>query len=261
MSEQADAKHIKLTIQYDGSEYSGWQVQPNEKTIQGVLESELEKIAPDRTRLVAAGRTDAGVHAIEQVASFRTSSGRDPAVIKNTLNALLPPDIRITDAAFCSETFHPRYDAKGKRYTYIIFNGPVVSPFVSRYAWHVRYRLNVATMKRASALLTGEHDFSSFQASGCSARNPVRNIHAIEIKRARTIRFLDFKVQGDFILIALEANAFLRHMVRNIVGTLTETGRGRLPAEDIKKILSYRDRTFSGPTAPPGGLFLQKIYY
>ncbi|MGE5894305.1 MAG: tRNA pseudouridine(38-40) synthase TruA [bacterium] len=254
-------KQIKLTIQYDGTEYAGWQVQPKERTIQGTIESFIKNLAPDHSSLIAAGRTDAGVHAIEQVACFKTSSHHEPGVFRKALNAQLPPDIRILDAEECNPSFHPRYDAKSKTYVYLIHQGETVSPFLYRYVWNVRYTLNVTAMKEAAHHLTGKHDFTSLQASGCAAKNPVREISFLDIRRMRSLRFLHFSLRGNFILFTVEANAFLRHMVRNIVGTLVDVGRGAMEAEEIKRVLSAKDRTLSGPTAPPGGLFLQKIAY
>lgn len=254
-------KNFKLTVQYDGTEYAGWQVQPHEQTIQSVIEEILRKLAPDSSRLIAAGRTDAGVHALEQVVCFRSGTKHSPDIIKNALNAQLPNDIHVLAAEHCDPDFNPRYDAGSKIYSYIIFNDTNISPFLHRFAWRVNYKLNIANMKKASENLLGRHDFSSFQASGCGAKNPVREILFIEIKKTKSMNFLTFKIQGNFLVVTVEANAFLRHMVRNIVGTLVEVGRGKMTAADIKKILSLKNRGLSGPTAPAHGLFLQEIFY
>jgi len=254
-------RNIKITIQYDGTGYSGWQVQPNALSIQEVIEGCLKKIAPDATRLVAAGRTDAGVHALEQVASFRTGVSHAPETIKKALNAMLPGDIAILDAVCCDDSFHPRFDAVRKTYVYFIHLGDRPSPFTYRYAWSLPYRLDVRKMRAAAAMLTGRHDFASFQAAGCGAKTSVRELSVLDIKMSRSISFLGFRIEGDFLTLTAEADAFLRHMVRNLAGTLVEVGRGKISPEETKKILSAKDRTLSGPTAPARGLFLKKVYY
>ena len=207
--------NIKLLTEYDGTAYIGWQVQPNGRSVQGVIEDKLRKIAPDSTGLIAAGRTDAGVHALRQVACFRSSVKHPPDTIKRALNALLPRDIKIVGAGYCNQSFHPRFDAKKKTYTYVIYSGRNASPFIYRYVWRVNQKLNIHRMKMASAFLTGKHDFSSFRASGCASGNPVREIMSLAIKKTKTINFLDFKIEGAFVIIDIEANAFLRHMVRS----------------------------------------------
>jgi len=256
-----ERKYLRLVLQYDGSEYSGWQVQPDAVTIQGILEDVLVKIAPDASRLIASGRTDAGVHALEQVVSFSTASDHRPSVFMRALNAQIPRAIRVISAEYCKSSFHPRFDAAGKRYTYIISTGTDIAPFLVRYAWHIPYRLNISRIRKASTYLVGEHDFSSFQASGCSAQTTTREIYSISIKQSRSMRFLPFTIHGTFLVISIEADAFLRHMVRNIIGTLVEIGRGELLPEDIVQILFLRDRSVAGPTAPAAGLFLEKVFY
>lgn len=254
-------KNIRLTLQYDGSQYAGWQVQPGARTVQGTLEAVIRGIAPDSSSLVAAGRTDAGVHAIEQVASFRTTSRHAPEVFARALNAQIPPDIRVTGASLSPPSFHPRFDARGKEYAYLIQHGGVPSPFTQRFSWLVTFSLDFEAMEAASRLLVGTHDFSSFRGSGCGAKTATREVRSIEVNRRPSMAFLDFPLQGDFVLIAITANAFLRHMARNIVGTLVDVGRGAIGAEEVADVLSARDRRRAGPTAPPGGLFLRKVWY
>jgi tRNA pseudouridine38-40 synthase len=254
-------KSFKLTIQYDGTEYAGWQVQPNEKTVQGMIENILKKLAPDSSRLLATGRTDAGVHALEQIACFRTDVTHSPDTIKKALNAQLPNDIVILEAAYCNQSFHPRYDANKKIYSYTICTDQIISPFLYRYTWNAHYRLNISEMEKASLPLVGRHDFSSFQAAGCAAKDPVREIISIEIRKKKSMSFMNSAIRGNFLTISVEANSFLRHMVRNIVGTLVEVGRGRIKSDDMENILGSRDRTMSGPTAPAQGLFLHKVFY
>ncbi len=254
-------KKIRITLQYDGTNYSGWQIQPDRTTIQGLLEEALKRITGAETKTVAAGRTDAGVHAIEQVVAFETSSGLLPEVFQRALNALLPEDIRVISAGYAEENFHPRYDAKSKSYVYIINNSSVKNPFLVRYAYYFGRRLDVERMLQASSYLIGRHDFRTFQASGCSAKRTVRTVKKIDILLKDSLEFLDFLFQGKFIVFRIEADAFLRYMVRNIVGTLIEAGTGKRPPEEIRDILLGRDRRLAGPTAPPQGLFLERIYY
>ncbi len=256
-------RHIRLTLQYDGSDYSGWQVQDNGKTIQGTVEDTVFTVTGERTRVTGASRTDAGVHAIEQVASFKTHSGLDTDVFQRALNANLPLDIRMIEAAECPEDFHPRYGAKSKVYSYLISTAAPPAVFLNRYMWQMLHRepLDIEAMKEASKFLMGEHDFSSFRASGCASKHPVRNISNIEITEMPSIDFMTFKLDVPVIKIRIEANAFLRHMVRNIVGTLVEVGRGKILPSSLEEMLRLRDRCSSGPTAPACGLFLEKIVY
>ncbi len=249
-----------LKLQYDGSAYNGWQVQPSGTTIQGLLEERILELTAEKAHVMGSGRTDAGVHALEQVAAFDSGSGLHCDVIKRALNALLPQDIRVMDASDVSDDFHPRYGARSKRYFYLIANMTEVPVFLHRYVWHVNSMLDVAAMKTAAANLTGVHDFSSFMGSGCGARNQTRNVFVLETE-ALSEAALFTKFTGNFIKITAEADGFLRHMVRNIVGTLVEVGRGKIGAEEMKTILEAKDRRLAGPTAPPQGLFLEKVNY
>ncbi len=254
-------KQIRLTLQYDGTDYSGWQIQKNGATIQGVLEDAIFSVTNDRSRVTGAGRTDAGVHAFEQVAVFETASTLSTDVFLQALNANLPNDISITCSEECPEDFHPRYRAKQKRYSYIISNRTPGSVFLNRYSWQMNYQLNIEAMRNASEYLIGRHDFSSFQASGCSAKHPVRELNSITISDLPSLEFITFRIDTPVIKITIEGSAFLRHMVRNITGTLVDIGRGKYPPEKIKEILLSRDRNNAGPTAPACGLFLEKIVY
>ncbi len=254
-------RNIKLTIQYDGTNYNGWQIQPNGITIQEILQKNIKKITGEDAKLIGAGRTDAGVHAIGQVASFKTLSGLLSDVIKRALNANLPDDIRILDAFDAEINFHPRYDAKSKIYVYVISNSTVISPFLYRYAWKVPHKLHFEDMCNAIEFIRGRHDFSAFRASGCSAKNPVRTVFNISIEKSDTIHFMDIPFAGNFLKVRLEADAFLRHMVRNIVGTIVEIGKGKTKSEEIREIINSKDRRLAGPTAPARGLFLEEINY
>jgi tRNA pseudouridine38-40 synthase len=255
------SRRIKLTVQYDGSAYHGWQFQPSETTIQGLLEDCIYQVTGELVRVAGAGRTDAGVHAIEQVAAFDVHSSLNISVIKRALNALLPPDVGVMDIEEVREDFHPRYSAQGKRYVYLIANMRNVPVFVRGYVWRVKEPLDLELMRAASAYLLGRHDFSSFRAAGCASAHPLRTIREIGIEMLCEAPFLWGGLKGEFVRITVEADAFLRHMVRAIVGTLVEVGKGNLSPEKVGDILEGKERRLAGPTAPPQGLFLQRIFY
>ena len=254
-------KQIRLTLQYDGSDYSGWQIQKNATTIQGLLEDAVFAVTGEELRVTGAARTDAGVHAFDQVASFMTQSSLGPRDFFRALNANLPDDIRVIDVDEVSGNFHPRHRARSKTYSYLITRYGVYSVFLKRYSWQMGYQLNCDAMREASICLIGNHDFSSFRASGCSAKSPVREVTGIEISEAGSIDFMTFDFKVPVIKISIQANAFLRHMARNIVGTLVEIGRGRISQDKMKEILEAKDRRVAGKTAPACGLFLEKIRY
>ncbi|HWR58385.1 MAG TPA: tRNA pseudouridine(38-40) synthase TruA [Thermodesulfovibrionales bacterium] len=253
-------RRIRLKLQYDGSAYNGWQVQPLGTTIQGMLQHYLHKLTGEKSAVIGAGRTDAGVHAVEQIAAFESHSKLHTDVIKRALNAMLPPDIRITDADEVDENFHPRYSARRKRYFYMIANMTEVPVFLHKWVWHVTADIDVEAMRTGSAYLPGNHDFSSFRGSGCGARNPMRTVYRIEIEKPGEVALFT-RFHGNFIKITAEADGFLRHMVRNIVGTLVEVGRGKISPQKVSDILKAKDRRLAGPTAPPQGLFLEKVIY
>lgn len=252
---------IKITIQYDGTDYSGWQVQVTETTVQGLLEKALAEITGGHTRITGAGRTDAGVHAFEQTAAFSTESDLGPEVFMRAMNAQLPDDIRVIASEEVSEDFHPRYSARNKTYSYLISHHGSYSVFLKRYSWHMSYTLDCDAMKESAAHLIGRHDFSSFRASGCSSKHPVRDINELQIRRLDPVDFMGFTFNVPVIKISITANAFLRHMARNIVGTLVDVGRGKITPAKMKEILEANDRRVAGKTAPSCGLFLEKIFY
>lgn len=254
-------RRIRLRLQYDGSAYSGWQVQPSGITIQGVVQETILRLTGEKTVVAGSGRTDAGVHAIEQTAAFNLRSGMGIDVIKRGLNALLPRDIRITDAEEAGMDFNPRYDARRKRYFYVIANMTDMPAFVHKYVWQVRDPLSAEDMKTAAGFICGRHDFSSFRGAGCGANSPVRSVYSIEVERFHEAAFFFAGLNGNFMKIFIEADGFLRHMVRNIVGTLVEVGRKKICPEKMRDILDLRDRRFAGPTAPAKGLFLEKAVY
>jgi tRNA pseudouridine38-40 synthase len=254
-------KNIKLLIEYDGANYHGWQRQKNHTTLQEIIEGRLLRITGEDAALISASRTDAGVHAVGQVASFKTNSNLEPVTLQRALNATLPEDIRILNAWETAAAFHPRYDALGKSYFYIIFNTNFSSAFLYRYAWRVPYTLDLDAMKKAGDSLLGRHDFSAFRGAGCGAKSTVREITSVRIERISSIDFMTAKINGNFIKITVEATAFLRHMVRNIVGTLVEVGRGKMTLDSISEAIKLKDRGKTGPTAPAHGLFLEKVSY
>lgn len=243
-------RNIKLTIQYDGTNYHGWQRQKNALSIQKIIEDNLGRILNHKVTLYASGRTDAGVHALGQVGNFHTTSKLTPDVIKKALNSMLPQDIVITESVEVEEKFHARYQAKSRVYQYLIWNYKIPSPFFRRYSWFVATKLDLVKMQEAGSLLIGRHDFSSFQGANRTESSPIRKIIKIEIKNI-----------GRFLIFTIEADSFLRHMVRNIVGTLVEVGKGKLSLDDFKKIIISKDRTKAGPAAPAHGLFLREVKY
>ncbi len=239
-----------MRIQYVGTGYSGWQVQKGRATVQGAIEDALERIAGRRVSVVGSGRTDSGVHARGQVAHFRLEQPIPVARLLNALNGILPWDIRIMRLSPATPGFHAQRDASRKRYEYKIYNGPVVSPFLRSQVLQVRSRLDFNRMRQAALLLEGRHDFKGFAAASTRVRDYHRRVFLSRLgKRGR---MLTYRVDGD---------GFLHHMVRNIVGTLIEIGRGRRPVEDILEILRSGDRRMAGPTAPPDGLCLVKVWY
>jgi len=254
-------RKIRLLLEYDGTAYHGWQVQKDRTTIQGILEEKVSQVTGTPSSVIGASRTDAGVHAFGQVAVFRTESQLDAATIKRALNAVLPQDIRVLAAAESESSFHPREDALRKRYVYMIANQRVSSAFLYRYTWIVPQMLEMSLMEEASSVLIGKHDFSAFMGTGSDIKDPVREIYSLDTEKLATVDFLTVSLKGSFIRITTEANGFLRHMVRNIVGTLVEIGRGRIPAFRMKEILEACDRKQAGQTAPANGLFLERIDY
>jgi tRNA pseudouridine38-40 synthase len=245
---------IKLTLAYDGAAYAGWQVQRGAKTIQEVIETALAKITGETIRVMASGRTDAGVHALGQVVGFRTESRLSVEVLTRALNAELPRDIAVLDAAEGPEGFHPTLDAKRKRYRYVIYDGPVRDVFRRRTSWHCLWGLDAEAMDRAAQALCGTHDFSSFETRGSERKTSVRTVYEIRVRRGDG---------GDrhAIAIEVEADGFLYNMVRTMVGTLVRVGRGGRPESWVAEVLAAADRRAAGPTAPPQGLFLVNVEY
>jgi tRNA pseudouridine38-40 synthase len=248
-------------MEYDGTRYLGWQSQKSGGTIQDILRETISGILGEKVRLTGASRTDAGVHALGQTAVFATASALEHTVVMRALNSKLPRDIRIIEAEEVDNTFHPRYNAIRKSYFYLISADKRQSAFLHPFLWELKTGLDISAMTEAAVHLFGEHDFSSFMGSGCGSRTQVRTVHALDITRCRELHFMTTSIRGDFIRFRIVANAFLRHMARNIVGTLVEVGRERISPDTVGDILRARDRQKAGPTAPAKGLFLEKITY
>jgi tRNA pseudouridine38-40 synthase len=244
-------RNIKLLIEYDGTNYQGWQVQPKGPTIQGILEKKLGLLTGEPIQLFGSGRTDSGVHALGQVAHFKTQSQMDIHTIQRALNSLLPHDIAIQRVEEVDEGFHARKHSKSKVYEYRILNRNLRSVFHRGYVWYIPQKLNLAEMKKATQSLVGEHDFSAFRTVGTPTRTTVRRVIRAEWKRGR----------DGLIRFEIEGNGFLKQMVRSIIGTLVEIGKGRMKAAEIRKILNSKDRKEAGPTAPAQGLFLKEVKY
>ncbi len=254
-------KKIKLLLEYDGTDYKGWQIQKTGLTIQGILEEKIVKITGKKSGVIGASRTDAGVHALGQVAAFRTETNLPTERIKGALNALLPQNIRIIDVSEVDNSFHPRNDVRRKSYFYIISNQKKPSAFVHKYAVTVRQFLDFKSIVEASHILIGRYNFSSFMGAGSNIKDPVREIFSLDIEKLEKMNFMTACITGEFLRIRIDADGFLKHMARNIVGTLVEIGRGRIPPHHMEKILKSHDRKLAGPTAPAHGLFLEKIEY
>jgi len=241
---------ILLTLEYDGTDFSGWQLQPNGRSVQGVVEVALEKLLGEFVRVQSAGRTDAGVHARAMPVHFRTTRDLPLTAFRDGLNCLLPDDVAVRNAQEMPAGFHARFQAAGKWYRYTLDRRNVRSPLSGRNSWLVRGVLDLPLMREAAGLLIGEHDFGAFRSSGCAARETVRLLESIDLSE-----------DGDFLHIDVRGSGFLRNMVRLLTGTLVEIGRGKRPVADIPRLLKREPGVRAGVNAPPQGLCLMEVYY
>jgi tRNA pseudouridine38-40 synthase len=243
---------LKLIVQYDGTGLVGWQRQREGTSVQGLLEDALAKIEGMPVTVHGAGRTDAGVHALSQAAHARVAVDHDPETMIRAMNANLPEAVRVTAVKTAADDFHARFSARSKTYEYRIWNGPVVPPFVRLYVWHVPQRLDVDAMNAAAAAIVGEHDFAAFQGAGTPVHSTVRRVTAACWRDQSSDDPLTFEISGD---------GFLRHMVRALVGTMVEVGRGGRAVDDMPRLIASKDRHAAGRTAPANGLFLCGVQY
>ena len=248
-------RNLKIVLAYDGSEFSGWQVQPDAATIQGTLASAIGRLTGEKVLPQGSGRTDAGVHALAQVATFATGSPIPPENFTNALNDILPSSIRVLDAAEVPPEFHARKSASAKTYRYRMYRGPICPPFLARYVWHYPYPLNEDSMRDAASLVVGEHDFTSF-----AAVDPERGREQ-EISNVRRILASTWEREAEEFVYTVRGSGFLHHMVRNLVGTFLLAGKDTLTSSDVTRILQARNRSVAGATAPASGLCLVGVEY
>jgi tRNA pseudouridine38-40 synthase len=244
-------RNIKLTIEFNGTNYHGWQIQKDENTVQQILRDALCKILNRPITLHGSGRTDAGVHALGQVANFLTDATMDLGSLRLAVNSIIPKDIVVKQAEEAGLTFHARYSAKSRTYWYLVWNSSVRSAFYERFSWHIVHSLNVPSMREAAQCLIGTHDFLSFQGADKENGHAVREVKSFYFRETRQ----------NLIIFSISANAFVKHMVRNIIGTLADVGKGKMSVEEFKTVLEKRDRTLAGITAPAQGLFLKSVHY
>lgn len=243
-------RNLRLLLEYEGTAYAGWQVQDDIPTVQGELERALATLLKAPHRVTGAGRTDAGVHALGQAANFRTDSAVPLKGFLHGLNRLLPPDIIVRRVDELDLGFDSRRSAVEKTYQYFLHHAPTPSAFTRGSSWHIRGPLDSEAIGRAAADVVGTHDFEAFRSSGCDAAHAVRTIHESWVLR-----------RGEYVEIGVRGNGFLRHMVRILVGTLVEVGRGKRSPHSLPALILSRDRRLAGPTAPPHGLFLKEVRY
>ena len=243
-------RNFRLLIEYDGTNYAGWQRQKHDPTIQGEIEKALETMLGQTVSVIGSGRTDAGVHALGQTANFRCDTRLTSEAFQKGLNSLLNKDIVIKDCKEADIDFHARFNAKGKRYSYRIFNHSVACSIGRQYCWWVRFPLDAEAMQRGADYLIGTHDFKAFEGAGSPKKHTIRTVY-----QAR------FRQDGEYLIFDIEADGFLRFMVRNIVGTLISVGISKFQPDDVKRILLSGDRANAGITAPPHGLFLIEVRY
>jgi tRNA pseudouridine38-40 synthase len=249
-------RNLKLILSYDGSEFAGWQVQPDALTVQGTLASAIGRVTGEKVLPQGSGRTDAGVHALAQVVTFVTESSVPTANFVKALNDLLPASVRVLEVEEAAADFHARKSAQGKTYRYRIYRAAICPPFLARYVWHYPFPLDQQAMVQAAALVEGEHDFTSF-----AAVDPERGREGAPVSNLRRIFSSSWERQGDEFVYTVKGAGFLHHMVRNLVGTFILVGKGTLQGDDVTRILEARNRSAAGATAPASGLYLVGVEY
>jgi tRNA pseudouridine38-40 synthase len=249
-------RNLKVTLSYDGAEFSGWQVQPGATTVQGTVASVIGRITGEKVLPQGSGRTDAGVHALAQVMTFVTRSSVPTGNFLKALNDILPASVRVLEVTEAPPEFHARHSARAKTYRYRIYRESICPPFLARYVWHFPYRLAEEDMGRAAALVLGEHDFTSF-----AAVDPERVRHEAMASNVRTIFSSSWQRLGNELVYTVRGSGFLHHMVRNLVGTFILVGKGTFQVEDVVRILEARNRSAAGATAPASGLYLVNVEY
>ncbi len=257
-----NVRNLRLILSYDGADFAGWQVQPGQATVQGALASAIGRLSGENVLPQGSGRTDAGVHALAQVASFATASSIPVENWMRALNEMLPPSIRVLEVTEADPEFHARKSARAKTYRYRIHRGAVCPPFLARYVWHYPYPLGETLMIAAADEVAGEHDFTSFAAVDPERLERMATESGERVvSNVRTIFSSTWTRDGDELIYTVRGNGFLHHMVRNLVGTFLLVGKGTISREDLRRILEARNRTAAGPTAPAGGLYLVGVEY
>ncbi len=249
-------RNLKLILSYDGTEFAGWQVQPDAVTVQGTLASAIGRVTSEKVLPQGSGRTDAGVHALAQVVTFVTESSVPTGNFVKALNDVLPESVRVLEVEEVAADFHARKSARAKTYRYRIYRAAICPPFLARYVWHYPFPLDEAAMIRAAGRVEGEHDFTSF-----AAVDPERGHEGVPASNLRRIFSSSWERNGDEFVYTVRGSGFLHHMVRNLVGTFILVGKGTLQAEDLTRILEARNRSAAGATAPASGLYLVKVEY
>jgi len=259
-------RNLRLTLSYDGAEFAGWQVQPGRTTVQGALASAIGRLSGENVLPQGSGRTDAGVHALAQVATFESASSIPTENWLRALNDILPPSIRVLEVIEAAPEFHARKSARAKTYRYRIYRGEICPPFLARYVWHYPYPLEESALVAAASTVVGEHDFTSFAAVDperveriAAGENVQKNSN--QTTNIRTILLSNWKREGEELIYTVRGSGFLHHMVRNLVGTFVLMGKGTVSPEGLRRILKARDRTSAGPTAPASGLYLVGVEY
>jgi tRNA pseudouridine38-40 synthase len=255
-SKDRKMRNLKVILSYDGADFSGWQVQPDKATVQGVLASAIGRITGEKVLPQGSGRTDAGVHALAQVMTFVTESSVPTENFLKALNDILPASVRVLQVSEAPADFHARHSAEAKTYRYRIYRESICPPFLARYVWHYPYPLDEEAMARAASFVVGEHDFTSF-----AAVDPERGREDEPASNMRTIFFCSWERTGEELIYTVRGSGFLHHMVRNLVGTFILVGRGTLPPDDVTRILEARKRSAAGATAPASGLYLVSVEY